>query len=88
MRGGLEPYRADVRAAQLAAIFANTHRKKGARPYTVDDFMPAMFDRRKSIERQAISREPAAGKIAHAGTEAFRQYLLAMGAKEVPKDRG
>jgi hypothetical protein len=32
--------RADARIGMLAALYANTHRKKGKKAYKVEDFMP------------------------------------------------
>jgi hypothetical protein len=40
LTGGLRDRRAAIQSAQLAAIMANAHRRKGAPPFRTADFMP------------------------------------------------
>jgi hypothetical protein len=40
LSGGLRDRRQEIQSAQLCTLFANAHRKKGAPPFRVQDFMP------------------------------------------------
>ena len=46
-------YRADIRSAIIACVFANANRGKNRPPYKVDDFMPK-FDPPKQMSPEEI----------------------------------
>jgi len=50
----LEPFgeeRGDLRSAIIASTIANAHRKKGARPFKPEEFMPDFDGSRKAAKR-------------------------------------
>jgi hypothetical protein len=55
LRGGLRDRRLEVQSAQLCALLANVHRKKGAPAFRIADFLPP------EPEAEPARRQPMSG---------------------------